>query len=623
MILDMKKATIYCMQEDQEQLLKKLQQFGWFMPEERGAQSSEASETKARLARAQRVYNQSNAFRKKKGFLASRTTAGEEELLQRPLESEELVRNVEKLLEERQSLQEEEKRIRDRLAALDAWKGLDVSAESMRANLYTAYITGFAKETQLPRLVEKLGDDVTITTAGQRGDNYSLVCVCSRDDLDSVMQTLRENGFEPENIPVRSGYLADEIASVQEQLRTCTEKQQTVQAKLEELCAHDAEMEKLLESESAAYAREEIGLEKTLHTVCLRGWVPENHAKGLLRAVHSASENAIVTLDDPAEDEEVPTCTQNNRFVKPFEAITDMFAIPNYGKLDPNPVMSVWYWLIFGMMMADAGYGLILLVFGFLFKKLKKPTGAMGSIVDIFLYGSFSTMIFGILFGSYFGETFHPILFSPMTSPMKMLIFSIIVGVLHLFSGMILDLVQKARDGHVWDGIFDDVSWMALLCGIGMIFLKPVRIAGMILAGIGALTILLTAGRAKKGFFGKVTGGFGGLYNITGFLSDILSYSRILALGMATAVIGMVMNMLAGLVQGSIPGFIASVVIYIIGHAFNLVMGLLSAYVHDSRLQYIEFFGKFYEGGGEEFKPLTFSKEYVDIVAKKEEAKHV
>ena len=136
----------------------------------------------------------------------------------------------------------------------------------------------------------------------------------------------------------------------------------------------------------------------------------------------------------------------------------------------------------------------------------------------------------------------------------------------------------------------------------------------MVLASVGAAVILLTAGRAKKGIVGKVVGGFGGLYNITGYMSDILSYSRILALSLATGVVGMVMNLLAGMIQGSVIGFIFSLLIYAVGHVFNLAMGLLSAYVHDSRLQYIEFFNKFYEGGGYAFRPLKVDPRYVEVV---------
>ena len=200
-----------------------------------------------------------------------------------------------------------------------------------------------------------------------------------------------------------------------------------------------------------------------------------------------------------------------------------------------------------------------------------------------------------------------------MGDPIKMLLLTIIVGVLHIFTGMITKMVLDIKSGHPWDAIFDQLSWMMIIAGVGMIFINPLQKIGIIIALTGALIILLTAGRHKKGVIGKLVGGLGGLYNITSYFSDILSYSRILALSLATGVVGMVMNLLAGMVQGSVIGFILSLVIYIVGHIFNLVLGLLSAYVHACRLQYIEFYGKFYEGGGTIFKPFGIKTNYINI----------
>ena len=223
-----------------------------------------------------------------------------------------------------------------------------------------------------------------------------------------------------------------------------------------------------------------------------------------------------------------------------------------------------------------------------------------------------------MIFGSYFGETWHPILFAPLDNPMAMLVFCMVIGVLHIFSGMAVKMAASIREGRFWDAIFDQLSWMMLIVGLGLLFLPQTRTAGGVLAIVGAAIVLLTAGREKKGFFGKVIGGFGGLYGITGYVSDILSYSRILALSLSSGVVGMVMNLLAGMVQGSVIGFACSLLIYAVGHVFNLAMGLLSAYVHDSRLQYIEFFNKFYEGGGYAFRPLQINPRFVDVTDSRE-----
>ena len=219
------------------------------------------------------------------------------------------------------------------------------------------------------------------------------------------------------------------------------------------------------------------------------------------------------------------------------------------------------------------------------------------------------------IIASYFGATWHPLLFAPLDNPMGMLIFCMIIGVLHIFSGMAMKMAAQIKAGHFLDAVFDEVSWMMLIAGLGLLFLPQTRTVGAVLAILGAAIVLLTAGRAKKGVFGKIIGGFGGLYGITSYLSDILSYSRILALSLASGVVGMVMNLLAGMVQGSVIGFVLSLLIYAVGHVFNLAMGLLSAYVHDSRLQYIEFFNKFYEGGGYAFRPLQINPRFVDVVS--------
>ena len=280
--------------------------------------------------------------------------------------------------------------------------------------------------------------------------------------------------------------------------------------------------------------------------------------------------------------------------------------------------MAPWYWIIFGLMMGDAGYGLLMVLGIGLFKKLKKPRGEFGKLVNVLFFSGFTTILWGVLFGSYFGETWHPILFVPLDDPMRMLIFCAVLGLLHMFSGMAVQMAASIKAGRFWDAIFDQFSWMMLLAGLGLLFLPQTRTVGAALAVAGAVIVLFTAGRAKKGVFGKIIGGFGGLYGITSYMSDILSYSRILALSLSSGVVGMVMNLLAGMVGGTAVGFVFSLLIYVVGHIFNLAMGLLSAYVHDSRLQYIEFFNKFYEGGGYAFRPLQINPRFVDITDSRE-----
>ena len=206
-------------------------------------------------------------------------------------------------------------------------------------------------------------------------------------------------------------------------------------------------------------------------------------------------------------------------------------------------------------------------------------------------------------------------MFNPLDDPVKMLVLTLVVGGLHILTGMIVKAVLNVKAGHPWSALFDQFSWMLILIGAGLIFISRTRLVGIVLAAVGAGIVLLTAGRAKKGIFGKITGGLVGLYGVTNYMSDILSYSRILALSLATGVVGMVMNMLAGMVRGSVPviGLLFALLIYAVGHVFNLALSLLSAYVHDCRLQYIEFYGKFFDGGGKMFKPFSIQTKYIQL----------
>ena len=302
-----------------------------------------------------------------------------------------------------------------------------------------------------------------------------------------------------------------------------------------------------------------------------------------------------------------------------------MFSRPNpRDGIDPNPAMAPWYWIIFGMMMADAGYGVVMVVLFGGYLLIKKPKPNEAKLIRVLCLGSITTAFWGVMFGSYFGaEWFPPVLFTPLYDPLPMMVLCFIIGALHICCGIVINAVEKFRQGDPLAGIFDNLCWVTMLAGLGMLCLPATAAAGKWLAIASAAAIALMAKRGTKNPFARLGGGLLALYGITGYISDILSYSRILALMLSSGVVAMVMNMLAGMVQGSggpwwlmALRFIPALAIYIAGHVFNLAMGLLSAYVHASRLQYIEFFGKFYEGGGYKFAPLSADSKYTEIYDK-------
>jgi len=265
------------------------------------------------------------------------------------------------------------------------------------------------------------------------------------------------------------------------------------------------------------------------------------------------------------------------------------------------------------MMLSDAGYGLVLTIGLMIALKLAKPQGFAGKLAMVILFGSISTVIWGALFGGWFGLELHPLLFVPMKEPLKMLALCFGLGILHLVCGMLLKAYMLIRDGDVFGAFCDEISWLIMFAGFLCMAFVPGPV-GKYMAIAGAVIIVLTGGRAKEGFVGKLMGGLLSLYNISGYMSDLLSYSRIFALGLATGVIAMVINTIAQMLLEAGPvGTVVAVLVLLGGHLFNIIINVLGAFVHSSRLQYIEFFGKFYEAGGKAFVPLAIRTKYMNV----------
>ncbi|MBQ9091242.1 MAG: V-type ATP synthase subunit I, partial [Anaerotignum sp.] len=361
------------------------------------------------------------------------------------------------------------------------------------------------------------------------------------------------------------------------------------------------------------------------------GWMPakaQPEVEALLKGYEF-----YYDIQVPDEDEEVPILMQNSSVVTPFEAVTSMYSLPSRGDIDPTAILAPFYFIFFGMMLSDAAYGIILSALCFFVLKKYKPEGMMYRMFKMFFYCGISTVIWGALFGGWFGDFFQvaartlfnkeitidPLWFNPMENPMKLLIFSLILGAIHLFIGMGVQAYMYFRDGNAVDAICDIILWYVLLIGlvlfgVGGMVGPALTTVGKIMSIVGAVGIFATGGRKKKGIVGKITGGFGALYGITSYLSDILSYSRLLALGLATGVVAQVINTLGSLAGGGVVGAILLTVALVFGTIFNLAINALGAFVHSCRLQYVEFFGKFYTGGGREFRPFARKTKYVKIV---------
>ena len=391
----------------------------------------------------------------------------------------------------------------------------------------------------------------------------------------------------------------------------------------------------------------------TQNCIVLAGWMPEAAEEKVLTGL-SAFECAC-EISDPEEGDVVPVLLKNNAFASTFEWVIEMYSYPKYGTFDPTFIMGIFYFLIFGLMFADVGYGLLLVLACFGGVKLLNPKEGLKRTLYMFGYCGISCMIMGVLFGGWFGDlpvaimnNFFPefggqaantpighffnngVFFNPVSSSIPFLFVALGMGEVHLIAGMAVNMVQTWKKGNRIVALCENVPYWVMFAGIDM--MAPLAAAGMIsseplapateallqtLSGIGMYVmvaglamILFLKGIGEKTVFAWLIKGLGGLYSLISFASDLLSYSRILALGLVASVIAQVINMLTSMGSSGPLGFIFMLIIMILGHGLNLAINLLGTFVHAARLQYIEFFGKFYEDGGESFKPALPAEEY-------------
>ena len=626
MIVSMKKAKIVALKEEKEKLLLELQKSGLVMliPTEEETILIDVSENDDVIERTEKSLSFLKQYQEKKDSFLARTEVSYDEFFNYDHKKMDLLLELENLEKEIALKEEENKALLEEIKLYEPWLKLEAKVEDLKSSRYTDLFVGYIGSKDEEKFLESLdalGSDYKLYGL----DKEKRAIIYASYYLDKEEVDLLNKEFQFSELKFEDKGLVKDI--VKEKEKQIITNNLFIDEASKKLAKLTEDKEKLYVLSDQAATDKELKLaprQYTLETVYLEGWVRSDKEDDLKKVLETSVSCYDLVLLDPEEGENPPTCNKNNKFVEPFQSVTNMYEVPNYKEVDPNPMMSIWFWFIFGMMMGDVGYGVVMLIGGILFLKLKKPKGMLKQIGKIITYSSIPTILFGVLYGSYFGfGWFEPVFVNPVKEPLTVLIFSFGVGLLHIVSGLVVKMYASFKAKDYWQAILDDFPWIVLLLGLGVfaigLKIEGLSKIGLIMIAASASVITIFGGRRKKGFIRKITGGVTSLYGLVNHMSDVLSYSRLLALGLSTAIIAEVMNRLAGMVQGSIIGIIMSVFIYIIGHIFNIGMGLLSAYVHDSRLQYIEFFGKFYEGGGYEFRPLSVQLKHVDAIKYKEE----
>ena len=536
------------------------------------------------------------------------------------------IRRACKISAELRSLNTEAQSISGEIDALAPWTSLhqEIPQAVSRSAISTVGLLPPKLDTSsLDSKLESLACTTEIVEKNERG--IQVILTAHRDDFDEAMRIASEFGFVicPSRAAEKDGYAAGRIAALESRCEEIKLLLSQDDAEARDLAESIKDIETYIDLTLTEEARTEAAekLSESDRTVILTGWTPESAEAQITSLLDSFG--AAYSFEEADNTDDPPILFLNNRFAAQFEPVVELYSPPAYGSFDPTSIMSIFYIIIFGLMLADVGYGLLISTVCLLALHLMKPRGNMKKMLTMFAICGVSCIVMGLLFGGYFSDTptvlmqnwfgiENPpelaLLFSPLTSPIPFLAVSLGIGAVHLITALAIKFYVTWARGHRLDAICDQGSWIILFAGAGVFFLN--RMVGLVLVLTGVAMLILTQGRSERNIFMKLFRGIASLYDIVGYLSDLLSYSRILALGLASMVVGSVFNILGALPGLSVIGVIFFVLIFAIGHLLNVAVNLLGTFVHTSRLQYIEFFGKFYEDGGHMFAPLAPRSKY-------------
>ena len=469
------------------------------------------------------------------------------------------------------------------MAQLQPWEGLSCRVEDIHPRAGVRYITGFMQKEQIPAL-EDAGAVVEVC-GGEK--EAAVLIACLEGDYAQVSSLAKELRFKEYAFPQIQGTVQENLTALQGEIDALSAQ---TEAHQQALAALGKERDALLRGQDAAIIQRELEIGRTLlattdATFILEGWVRSDQVEEIQKTLDQVTEVYYLDLRDP-----------------------------------------------------DSAYGIVLSLGCLAFLKKLKPAGMMRDLALVLFQGGISTIIMGLFVGTFAGlswptvfagtdlENVFPFIDSS-TDPISMLILCFALGIVHMFYGVFIAAWQCIKKGD-WAGAFvDNLCWPLIIIGLLLLASPMLNLpaalgtVGQWLAILCAVVVFLFSARSKGWTVGRFISGAGKLYDITSWLGDVLSYSRIFALGLSTAVIGLVLNTLGGMLysafQGNmvlqVIGFLLTAVMLVFLHVFMMLISALGCFVHTARLQYVEFFGKFYDGSGKPFRPLSYKTKHVQV----------
>ncbi|MCR5736647.1 MAG: V-type ATP synthase subunit I [Eubacterium sp.] len=669
-VLEMRKVIICAMKENRKGILELIQRKGVLEIREDLLQKNEELEqylSKINTATQVSIFEKNAALAENALEILQELFPEETSLLsslegKKLLESEEYYQIVEKqqdlmgrvnnIISLKKQIDEKKADIlkfQDEIKTLKPWEEMDVAMNytGTRNTFHqVGCISGSYDNEGLIRKMEEMEAPERLSAQVVHQDKYQtyISCFYMKEEQDEVEQFLRKLNFTKP--PVVAHHIPEKsIFNREDRIKNTEKVIDELMAQVEAETAHRFDFKKLSDYYRTRGAKYKVlgDLEQSKHTFIITGYMPENEVEELRKELEESYSLFFETEEIP-ESETAPVLIKNNGFTDAVEGVVKSFALPTKKEIDPTAITAFFYYFLFGIMLSDAAYGFLMFIGCLiLLKKFPRMEEGMRKTFKMFMYCGISTLIWGVLFGGYFGNaisvisgtffgktvTIPPLWFEPVTQPMKMLVYCMVFGIVHLFTGLGIKGYLLLKDKDVTGFIFDVLMWYFFLAGL-ILMLIPTSIFASFIGGmvtfpawlnllakgltiVGMLGILLMAGRRAKNPAKRMMLGAYSLYDTTSWLSDLLSYSRLLALGLATGVIAQVINTMAAMGGRTVPGVILFIAVFLFGHIFNMAINLLGAYVHTNRLQFVEFFGKFYEGGGVEFQPFQTNTKYTDF----------
>ncbi len=655
--LTMKKIRLFALRKDRKQLMERLQRLGvlqietvdraeqGFAHEDMEAQAQGFERSAAVAGQALEVLQEE--LPEKKGLFASLSGRREVEMeafAQVSVRSTEVLEDCQRVLALRRQQAEDAAelvRLRAARAQLEPWEALDIPVSFKGTRTTAAFIGTLPGTYSFVSLAEALaGADSELLFDGEvlssSAEQTCVFLLAPRRQAETMETVLRGLGFSrPAGL---AGRLPEvERAGLEKKREAVREAQRHTTQALCALAEKRRDMELVADYfTTRAEKYRAIGrLGHSRHTLLLEGYIPEADVPQLERELEAFG--AAAWEVEEADPETAPVKLYNRAFARPAESLVEMYAMPLASDVDPTPVVSFFYYLFFGMMLSDAGYGLLLVVGASLLLHKCRPEPRMARNLELFRNCGISTIVWGLVFGSFFGNApeiiasnfFHvnftiPKLIDPIPDALLLLVLGVGLGFVQILAGLGIRFYMQWRLGDRWGAVFDTGFWMTALIGLATLAggmavpaIPWLSTAGAVVAIASFAGLVLTAGRKKKGPM-KVLSGVASLYDITGYVSDLMSYSRLMALGLTTGVMAMVFNLLGSMFGDGPLGAVLFILVFAIGHTLNFGINVLGSYVHTLRLQYVELFSKFYEGGGRMFEPFAMRGRYVRIKPEKE-----